>query len=431
MRVGLFARCLVGAVSVGSEPATCSTFYKVEPLACVPFNEAHDDGEAQVVAARYPPLWLRLSIDLGLRLSLATVLSLGCCMPRDSIAPLKLKSLLKKGDKYARYQDIAAWVYRDPSIVAAVLAVIGEHDYDVVEPSVESVRQSVQASLLWQEATRKAVVPATDSAEGEVDPEQVAPYYDPLRCLYARLIEAEFQARTGVALVDVWDTSGVILGLKPINEFLDSLHVDDEDQMWSYDTVRDIFDVLYEPFFGPAKAADFYSRNRLAIRSLVLRTETQTLFGVRNVQEIDLALHKFIEQKRPGFVLSEALLYLHDTDTERSEAPTSGQDFEIRCAEIIRSAGHKVEVTQASSDKGVDLLVETADYRIAVQCKFLNKPAGIKAVQEIVAGAKHYKADYGMVVCDAGFTQAAEDLAVSNGVVLANTKAILRLDALF
>ena len=354
-------------------------------------------------------------------------------MSNTAVAPFKLKSFLEAADPDLRYRDLTAWIYTDPSIVAAAMPAIGEDIYTVVRSSAATVREGLHASALWKEAAKKAVTPATRKAEGKVDPTKVAPYYERFCALAHALVETEFKKQTRISLDDIWNTTDVIFALGSPSEFIDSLRVDDEDQMWSIDNIRELFEVLYEPFFEPAKAADFYSRSRLAIRSLVARTETKTLFGVRNTKEIDLAVYKLIEQKHPGwgYRMSPVILYLHDTDTDRSKNVVNGHDFELHCAEIIRSAGHKVEITQASADKGVDLLVETHEYRIAVQCKMLNKPAGIKAVQEVVAGAKHYKADYGVVVCDAGFTQAAEDLAASNGVALANTRSIQRLDALF
>lgn len=338
---------------------------------------------------------------------------------------------LHTGDKDQGYTAMAAWVYADPSIAGSVIQAVGDDFYKLLTSSTEAVRERMLQSKVWKAASKAALKPATRSADAEVDPAKVAPYFDAISQAYDAEIRAEFRARTGVDLETVWDMAGATLGHQPLEPFLESLHADWEDQMWSVDTVESDLEMLYSPFFQPAKSADFYSRHRIAIRSLILRTETTTLFGVRNTKEIDLAIQKFIEQKKPGWVMSETMLHLHDKEPDQKLEMVNGYDFEVRCAEIIRESGHQVEVTTASSDKGVDLIVETQDYRIAVQCKLLSKPAGIKAVQEVVAGAKHYKVDFGMVVCDAGFTQAAEDLAASNGVVLANTRAIRRLDVLF
>ena len=326
---------------------------------------------------------------------------------------------------------MTAWIYADPSIAAAIIPVIGDVDYKAVDVSTATVRARIFDSKVWKKAAKVAMTPARGRVEASVDATKVTPFFQEISQAYDTEIRNEFKVRTGVELEVVWDTAGAILGQPSLDNFLASIYADLDDKMVSDDTVKTDFELLYSPFYYPARAADFYSRNRLALRSLILRTETKTLFGARNTREIDSAILKFIEQKNPGWIMSETILHLHDTETDHKLETVNGYDFEIRCAEIIRAGGHKVEVTAASSDKGVDLIVETQDYRVAVQCKLLSKPAGIKAVQEVVAGAKHYKADYGMVVCDAGFTQAAEDLAASNGVVLANTRSIRQLDVLF
>ena len=51
-------------------------------------------------------------------------------------------------------------------------------------------------------------------------------------------------------------------------------------------------------------------------------------------------------------------------------------------------------------------------------CKKYAKPVGNKAVQEVVAGKTHYKADHAMVIAPNGFTNSAKKLAESNNVML-------------
>lgn len=198
------------------------------------------------------------------------------------------------------------------------------------------------------------------------------------------------------------------------------------------DNIRGDMAILLEPFTIGADLTDFYVRNRIGMKSIVIRTEEKTIYGQRNVKDITNALSAFAKQKwRKSPDVGAVLLHLHDSDQAGVPGRLTGGDFEHVCAAIIREAGLSVEVTSASGDKGVDLLAETPDYRVAIQCKLLSKPAGLKAVQEVVAGMKHYATDYGMVVCDAGFTKAAEDLAQSNGVILGDQRMLRRLSDVF
>ena len=48
---------------------------------------------------------------------------------------------------------------------------------------------------------------------------------------------------------------------------------------------------------------------------------------------------------------------------------------------------------------------------LVAQCKRFAKPVGNKAVQEVVAGLKFYKANIGVVIAPNGFTNSAEDLS--------------------
>ena len=84
----------------------------------------------------------------------------------------------------------------------------------------------------------------------------------------------------------------------------------------------------------------------------------------------------------------------------------------------FKKYGWESKVTQASADQGVDVLALKNNKTMAVQCKRFAKPVGNKAVQEIVAGKAHYKADGAVVIAPNGFTNSAKKLAESNNVFL-------------
>ena len=104
----------------------------------------------------------------------------------------------------------------------------------------------------------------------------------------------------------------------------------------------------------------------------------------------------------------------------------SGEEFEYYMADVFRSLGWSVRVLGGSGDQGVDLLVDDGGvliavqckHHIAVQCKHHKRPVNNAAVQQVFAGAQHYRANQAWVVSPSGFTESAFDLARSTNVRL-------------
>ena len=107
----------------------------------------------------------------------------------------------------------------------------------------------------------------------------------------------------------------------------------------------------------------------------------------------------------------------------------TGQDYEYAAARYLRWHGyHRVRVTRASGDYGVDILCTRRGSRYAVQCKYYTHPVGLSAVQQAVAGKAQYGCDSAMVITNAALTKAARELAESNQVtVLEHIQPGLRL----
>jgi hypothetical protein len=93
----------------------------------------------------------------------------------------------------------------------------------------------------------------------------------------------------------------------------------------------------------------------------------------------------------------------------------SGDEFEHFVAKVLTGHGHHAEVTQASGDYGVDLILNGD---IAVQVKFYGSVVGPTAIQEVVAGKAFYGCSEAWVVTNSSFTPAATALAEANGVRL-------------
>ena len=67
---------------------------------------------------------------------------------------------------------------------------------------------------------------------------------------------------------------------------------------------------------------------------------------------------------------------------------------------------------------GADVIAYKDDVKYVIQAKFYSSPVGNKAVQEVVASIKMYKASKGIVVTNNTFTTSAIELAKANDVEL-------------
>jgi restriction system protein len=99
-------------------------------------------------------------------------------------------------------------------------------------------------------------------------------------------------------------------------------------------------------------------------------------------------------------------------------AETSGIEFERECQEILTGRGWSARRTPASGDQGADILAEKDGLSVAIQCKFLARPVGNKAVQEVAAARTYYGVDAAAVVATGDYTEAARRLAARNDVLL-------------
>ena len=102
-----------------------------------------------------------------------------------------------------------------------------------------------------------------------------------------------------------------------------------------------------------------------------------------------------------------------------SEVDTmTGEQFEILLANLFIRMGYSVRTTPTTGDYGADLLLFDNSSLIVVQAKRYSSNVGVSAVQEIVSAKPVYSASQAMVVSNAEFTKAAQNLARANGVQL-------------
>lgn len=93
-------------------------------------------------------------------------------------------------------------------------------------------------------------------------------------------------------------------------------------------------------------------------------------------------------------------------------------EWELFLARVFTSLGAEVETTSTVGDQGVDLVIEFPDNRIAVQAKGYHHAVSNSAVQQAVAGMRHYRCDSCAVITNSRFTKSARELASSNRCTL-------------
>lgn len=99
-------------------------------------------------------------------------------------------------------------------------------------------------------------------------------------------------------------------------------------------------------------------------------------------------------------------------------APADPVEYEQFCAAILERHGWTARRTKATGDQGVDIIAERSGLKVVLQCKLYGRPVGNGAVQEAIAGAQFERARIAVVVSNAAFTAAAQQLATTAGVLL-------------
>ena len=115
-----------------------------------------------------------------------------------------------------------------------------------------------------------------------------------------------------------------------------------------------------------------------------------------------------------------------------------GRRFEEFLADVFEVWGYQVQLTKASGDHGVDLIVEGRGMKIAIQAKRWKGGVDNKAIQEVYLGKDIYRCDCCVVITSSRFTRAARKAAkVANCVLLSGRdipaliRGELRLEEMF
>lgn len=123
-----------------------------------------------------------------------------------------------------------------------------------------------------------------------------------------------------------------------------------------------------------------------------------------------------IERERQQYLAS--VQYQKDQLAQRNWRAMRGPDFEQFMREVFKTLGYQVQVTGASGDQGVDLIVTLHGRRIAIQLKGYLNSVGNSAVQEAYAGMTYYGCHACVVITNSVFTSSAKELAARVGCAL-------------
>ncbi len=124
--------------------------------------------------------------------------------------------------------------------------------------------------------------------------------------------------------------------------------------------------------------------------------------------------------RQDSFINNKELIYYHALElTLENIDVMSGYEFEELIIDYLRNNDYEdVEGTKYSGDFGVDIIAYKDGLKYAIQCKRFNSKVNLKAVQEVVAGKKHYQCNNAIVVTNNYFSKSAIQLAESNFVEL-------------
>lgn len=115
---------------------------------------------------------------------------------------------------------------------------------------------------------------------------------------------------------------------------------------------------------------------------------------------------------------------------DKPEEDIDGIEYERICSEFLKNAGFfNVTNVGRSGDQGVDIIAyDKNNLKYAVQCKYYSKPVSNKAIQEVYSGARYYGCDKSIVITNNIFTQSAQELALSLGVVLMGGMTVFNMN---
>jgi len=185
-----------------------------------------------------------------------------------------------------------------------------------------------------------------------------------------------------------------------INEHVDTLYVKWKQKVYKDDYGRDIFD-------------DWHKEIKYFIQNIVFpNTELDEIALLKKTKQF-IEYWAFIVFCR----LDDKSDWKYEFEVSKQKIKT-GIEYEYYVENILRAMGYNIQRTAKTGDQGVDLIVEQNEIKMAIQCKFYQRPVGNKAVQEVIAGQIFYNCNCAAVISNSTFTKSAKQLAKNSNVIL-------------
>jgi len=146
-------------------------------------------------------------------------------------------------------------------------------------------------------------------------------------------------------------------------------------------------------------------------------------------------LHRFLWERNYDLTYSELEIFIGKQKNKMSKPGwgqqksidlMTGKEFEEFLVQLFKTCGYNVTKTEPGYDYGADMVLERYGERTVVQAKRQKRSVGLKAVQEVTAARKYYRAHKTLVVINGTFTRNAKELAKSNNVELWDRKRLMQ-----
>lgn len=147
-------------------------------------------------------------------------------------------------------------------------------------------------------------------------------------------------------------------------------------------------------------------------------------------EEFDKILFEQLDQNEIRNEINDLVASVKPVSKTQNNKILDGAEFEILCADILKSLGWQTSLTKGSGDQGIDIIATKLKTVVVLQCKSYTGSVGNEAVQEILGGKEMIKANFAAVVTNSTYTKSARQLAANSGTMLLHQDQLSRLDEL-
>ena len=102
----------------------------------------------------------------------------------------------------------------------------------------------------------------------------------------------------------------------------------------------------------------------------------------------------------------------------------TGRQFECEVANLLSRSGYSAQLTPASDDKGIDIILGNGTI---IQCKAHKKPIGPAVARELYGTLRAHKARTAILVSKSGFTRGVIEFAKGKPIDLWDVRALIEM----